>query len=197
HPLGAAGPGRARASGAGLGGVRRPARAGARPRRLRHAPAAARAAARPQGNGDAGVPHSGRALPHRSSAPTQYRIPAMTPRVLIVEDESLLVMVLEDLLPELGYEVVATAHSVETALQAADAHAPDLAILDINLAGDASFPIADELDRRGIPYLFASGYGRSALPPRHADALLVRKPFGRQDLVDGLARLPRRNAARA
>ena len=121
----------------------------------------------------------------------------MTPRVLIVEDESLLVMVLEDLLPELGYEVVATAHSVETALQAADEHAPDMAILDINLAGDASFPIADELDRRGIPYLFATGYGRQALPARHADAVLVRKPFGRQDLADALAGMPRRKIVRA
>lgn len=121
----------------------------------------------------------------------------MSRRVLIVEDESLLVMVLEDLLPELGYEVAATAHSVETALQATEAQSPDLAILDINLAGHSSFPIADELDRRGIPYLFATGYGSTALPSRHADALLVRKPFGRQDLADGLARLSRRRTARA
>ena len=120
----------------------------------------------------------------------------MTPRVLIVEDESLLVMVLEDLLPELGYEVVATAHSVQTALQAMDEHEPDVAILDINLAGAASFPIADELGRRGIPYLFASGYGRAALPVRHADAVLVRKPFGRQELADALAGMPERKAAR-
>jgi CheY-like chemotaxis protein len=121
----------------------------------------------------------------------------MTSRVLIVEDESLLVMVLEDLLPELGYAVAATAHSVDTALEATDAHDPDLAILDINLAGTASFAIADELDRRGIPYLFASGYGRGALPERHAGAVLVRKPFGRQDLADALAGMPRRGAVRA
>src|SRR5690606_17798512 len=118
----------------------------------------------PPGYGDPGIPPGGRALPHRSPPPQPCRNPSMTPRVLIVEDESLLVMVLEDLLPELGYEVVATAHSVETALQAMDEHEPDIAILDINLTGAASFPIADELARREIPHLFAPRSHRAAPP---------------------------------
>lgn len=114
----------------------------------------------------------------------------MTLRVLIVEDESLLVMVLEDLLPDLGYRVEATAHSIDTAIQAIDAHALDLAILDINLAGTPSFPVADLLVERGIPFLFASGYGETVLPPHHAHAPLVQKPFGKRELQAALKALP-------
>ncbi|TYT25530.1 response regulator [Luteimonas viscosa] len=119
----------------------------------------------------------------------------MTRRVLIVEDESLLVMVLEDLLPELGYRVEATAHSVDTATQALERHELDLAILDINLSGDSSFPIADALAARGIPFLFASGYGQAILPERHAGAVLVQKPFGLRELEEALANLPQREQA--
>ena len=118
----------------------------------------------------------------------------MIPRVLIVEDESLLVMVLEDMLPELGYEVVASAYSVDSALRTLEAHEPDLAILDVNLGGARSFPVADALAIRGIPFVFASGYGESILPDRHASALLVPKPYGRQELEAALAKLPPRRA---
>ncbi|TDK25991.1 response regulator [Luteimonas aestuarii] len=116
----------------------------------------------------------------------------MARRVLIVEDESLLVMVLEDLLPELGYDVVATANSVATSLDALDAHAVDLAILDINLAGEASFPIADALAARGTPFLFATGYGSSVVPARHDKAPLVQKPYGRRELEKALRTLSER-----
>ncbi|MDH7454736.1 response regulator [Luteimonas composti] len=116
----------------------------------------------------------------------------MTPQVFIVEDESLLVMVLEDMLPEIGYEVAATAHSVPSALQVLEANDPDLAILDVNLAGKPSFPVADALAIRGIPFLFASGYGESILPDRHANVPLVPKPYGRRELETALARLPPR-----
>jgi CheY-like chemotaxis protein len=113
----------------------------------------------------------------------------MTRKVLIVEDESLLVMVLEDLLPDLGYRVDATANSVETALQALEDNAIDLAILDINLAGEASFPIADALTARGIPFVFATGYGNNIVPPAHASAPLVQKPFGKRELEKALGSL--------
>ena len=116
----------------------------------------------------------------------------MTRRVLLVEDESLLVMVLEDMLPELGYEVVASAHSVASALEALEADEPDMAILDVNLGGTRSFPVADALAIRGIPFVFASGYGESILPDRHSHAPLVPKPYGRQELATALAQLPPR-----
>lgn len=116
----------------------------------------------------------------------------MMRQVFIVEDESLLVMVLEDMLPELGYEVAATAHSVPAALQALESHEPDLAILDVNLAGKPSFPVADALKLRGIPFVFASGYGESILPDRHASVPLVPKPYGRRELETALSALPPR-----
>lgn len=116
----------------------------------------------------------------------------MASRVLIVEDESLLVMVLEDLLPELGYEVAATANSIATALEALTSHPVDLAILDINLAGEASFPIADALAARGTPFLFATGYGSSVVPPRHTTVPLVQKPYGRRELEKALRALSER-----
>lgn len=116
----------------------------------------------------------------------------MASRVLIVEDESLLVMVLEDLLPELGYHVAATANSIATALDALAKHPIDFAILDINLAGEASFPIADALATRGTPFLFATGYGSSVVPPRHARVPLVQKPYGRRELENALRALSQR-----
>jgi len=116
----------------------------------------------------------------------------MNRQVLIVEDESLLVMVLEDILPELGYDVCASAGSVSSALHVLQSQDPDLAILDINLGGHRSFPVADVLRERGIPFLFASGYTQSILPERHAEAVLVAKPYGRSELEDALARLPPR-----
>jgi CheY-like chemotaxis protein len=119
----------------------------------------------------------------------------MKRQVFLVEDEALLVMVLEDMLPELGYEVVASAHSVGSALQALEAHEPDLAILDVNLGGSRSFPVADALVLRGIPFLFASGYGESILPDRHAGAPLVPKPYGRYELERALANLPPRKTS--
>ncbi len=77
----------------------------------------------------------------------------MTMRVLLVEDESLVAMLLEDGLTELGYEVAATVADVDAALQALHAGNLDLALLDINLAGTLSFPIAEELDARPALYV--------------------------------------------
>ena len=81
------------------------------------------------------------------------------PRVLIVEDEFLLVMLLEDLLPTLGYTVAGSAGSVEHALAKLDTAEVDLAVVDVNLAGEPSFPVADALRARGVPFLFTTGYG--------------------------------------
>lgn len=119
----------------------------------------------------------------------------MPKRTLIVEDESLLVMVLEDLLPELGYTVAATADTVDAALLALDTREIDLAILDVNLGGTESFPVADALAARGIPFLFATGYGAMGLPECYADTLVLQKPYGQRDLEAALATLPVRQTA--
>ena len=95
--------------------------------------------------------------------------PAAAMRVFIVEDEAMLVMLLEDLLPTLGYDVVGSAASVEQALERLPSLEADMAMVDVNLAGAESFPVADALRERGIPFLFTTGYGRQGLPARFAD----------------------------
>ena len=111
------------------------------------------------------------------------------PRVFIVEDEFLLVMLLEDLLPTLGYTVAGSAGSVEHALAKLDTAEVDLAVVDVNLAGEPSFPVADALRARGVPFLFTTGYGQQGLPERFADAAVLAKPFRRQDIQNALAGL--------
>jgi DNA-binding response OmpR family regulator len=104
------------------------------------------------------------------------------PRVLIVEDEMLVAMLIEDTVMDLGLEVVGPMMRLETALEAAANEAFDFAILDINLAGKTSFPVADCLVERGIPFMFASGYGAAGLSERYRDAPIVQKPFAPHQL---------------
>ena len=111
------------------------------------------------------------------------------PRVFIVEDESMLVMLLEDLLPTLGYEVAGSAASVDQALADLPAAQTDLVIIDVNLAGTPSFPVADALRAQGVPFLFTTGYGQQGLPERFADAPVLAKPFRRQDIEHALTRV--------
>jgi CheY-like chemotaxis protein len=103
-------------------------------------------------------------------------------RVLLVEDEMMVAMLVEDLVAELGHEVTASAAHLDEALALAQSGDFDLAILDLNLGGDRSVAVADVLAKRRIPFLFASGYGVGGLPPEHRDAVVVQKPFAAHDL---------------
>src|SRR5882762_9114716 len=85
-------------------------------------------------------------------------------RILVVEDELMIRMLLEDMLGELGYTVAAEAARVEEALEAAKNADFDLAILDVNLNGQPISPVADALVARGRPFVFATGYGEQGLP---------------------------------
>jgi CheY-like chemotaxis protein len=98
-------------------------------------------------------------------------------RVFIVEDEALVLMTLEDSLAALGCEVVASVLDIDEALAKGGALAFDVAILDVNLAGQSVEPVADLLARRGIPFVFSSGYGPSALPADYRDRPLLAKPY--------------------
>lgn len=113
----------------------------------------------------------------------------MARRVLIVEDEPLLAMNLEDMLTELGHLVVATATRIDKALSLADCSEIDLAILDINLAGSNSFQVAASLRKRGIPFIFTSGYGPAGLGDGYRESHLLTKPFGIRELEFTIARL--------
>lgn len=104
-------------------------------------------------------------------------------RVLLVEDEAPIALLMEDMLIELGHDVVEIAAHLEPALEAAQSDEIDFALLDINLNGLNSFPVADALDARHIPYAFATGFGLQGIAEAYRDRPLVKKPFLMQDLA--------------
>ncbi|HEV7122319.1 MAG TPA: response regulator [Rhodanobacter sp.] len=97
-------------------------------------------------------------------------------RILMVEDEMLLALSLEDMLRLLGCEVVKAAR-LHKALKLVDTEKIDGALLDVNLDGESVYPVAAELDRRGIPYAFMSGYGSDMLDADYRDRPALLKPF--------------------
>jgi len=108
-------------------------------------------------------------------------------RVLVVEDEPIVAMLLEDYLIELGHDVVGPVSTVADAL-AHIAGAPfDFAVLDINLSGERSDAVAAALDAIRRPYIFATGYGRHGLP-EGSDRIVLQKPYRLDQIADALAR---------
>lgn len=104
-------------------------------------------------------------------------------RVLIVEDEMLISMHLEGLLTELGHYVVDQASRIEKAMALAHDSDIDFAVLDINVAGVRSFPVADVLRQRGIPFAFATGYGADGLESGYRNVPVLQKPYSLEDLA--------------
>lgn len=99
-------------------------------------------------------------------------------RILIVEDEPLIAMMLEDFIEVLGKEVAGTADSVSDALRLIEGGGIDAAILDVNLrGGEKSWPIADALAAQGTPFLFASGGTSDLIADPHRDRVVLTKPF--------------------
>lgn len=107
-------------------------------------------------------------------------------RVLVVEDEMLVSLLIEDLLEEHCCIVIGPFDRVPGALEAARTESIDLAVLDVNVAGTKVYPVAELLAARGIPFVLVSGYGRSALPEQHPDWVVCSKPFRADDLVGTL-----------
>jgi DNA-binding NtrC family response regulator len=98
-------------------------------------------------------------------------------KILVVEDEMLVAMLLEDMVINLGHTIVGPALRLDAALTLVDAEVIDLAVLDINLAGEQSFPVAAKLAARGVPFIFASGYGAAGLIAPYETAPVLQKPF--------------------
>jgi two-component sensor histidine kinase/CheY-like chemotaxis protein len=115
-------------------------------------------------------------------------------RIMIVEDEALVAMILEDQLEELGISIVATCASVSEAMKAIEKSAPEAAILDVNLGGQLVYPVADRLIDRGIPFVFVTGYGRESVDQRYSFVKVLEKPVERQAL-EGLFSIPRHSGA--
>jgi CheY-like chemotaxis protein len=103
-------------------------------------------------------------------------------RVFIVEDEALILFTLQDMLEELGCEVVASALRIDEALAKGGKLAFDVAILDVNVAGERIDSVADLLASRGVPFLFATGYDASSLPAAHRGCVVMAKPYRTSDL---------------
>jgi DNA-binding response OmpR family regulator len=117
-----------------------------------------------------------------------------TRKILVVEDEALVAMLVEDALLDAGFAVIGPAATVDEALALLDDERPDAVVLDLNLAGETSTPVADLLAARGIPYVIATGYGASGLPPGHQDAMVLAKPYDPAELTSMLGRICREAA---
>ena len=110
-------------------------------------------------------------------------------KVLVVEDERFVVWFLEDMLAELACMVVGPASTVNQALAMIDAEAIDAAVLDVNLNGQMSYPIADALAARGVPFVFSTGYDKDRLLDGYRTFAVLQKPYHRAELEDTLAGL--------
>lgn len=103
-------------------------------------------------------------------------------RVLLVEDETLVALLLEDMLGELGHAVVGPVARLDKALEMAAGEPIDIAILDVNINGGQSYPVAEALAARDIPFVFSTGYGQRSLPAQYRDQPTLQKPFQQHDL---------------
>ena len=115
---------------------------------------------------------------------------AERPRVLVVEDEALVAFELEDIISEGGFAVVGPANALDSALVAAEREPIDAAVLDINLRGELSFPVAYRLRSRQIPFFFLTGYvGEIMVPADLQGVKVLSKPYQAQRLLTTLRRL--------
>lgn len=110
-------------------------------------------------------------------------------RVLVVEDEMMVSMLIEDMLGELGCQVVGPAARLDEAMALAREADLDCAVLDVNLGGQPIFPLADLLRERGRPFAFATGYGDAGLRDVDRGTPVLQKPFREVDLARVLGEL--------
>ena len=110
-------------------------------------------------------------------------------RLLLVEDEAMVAMMLEDMLSDLGCVVVGVAGSVSSGLALADDDDVQLdgAVLDVNLGGETVYPVAAALKARGVPFVFSTGYARSGVAADYEGVPVLAKPYELSTLASGLA----------
>jgi len=108
-------------------------------------------------------------------------------RILLVEDETAVSFLIEDMLKELGCANIWHARGVDQAIAILRDRQPDAAVLDVNLAGEPGYPIAERLESAQIPFLFATGYGRNGIPAQWASKPTIQKPFRYDALAQALA----------
>ena len=107
-------------------------------------------------------------------------------RIFVVDDELMIRMLLDDMLTDVGYTMTAEAGSIDEAMAVASRADFDIAILDVNLAGQPITPVAEILVRRGLPFVFATGYGERGVPEEFRTYPTLQKPFQLEALADAL-----------
>lgn len=107
-------------------------------------------------------------------------------RLLLVEDEALIALMLENMVEGMGCAVTGLAPRVALGVSMAEAGDFDVAILDVNVAGENVEPVAERLAARGVPFVFATGYGEAGVPLRFRDRPVVAKPFRSEQLEAAL-----------
>jgi CheY-like chemotaxis protein len=110
-------------------------------------------------------------------------------RVLVVEDEMMVLMMIEDMLADLGCESVTAAATTDQAIALIKTQVFDAAMLDMNLNGTKNSSIADALGARGVPFIFSTGYSGHNMMNRHQDRPILKKPFQFEELAAILTRL--------
>jgi len=113
-------------------------------------------------------------------------------KVLVVEDEGAVALLIEEMLEDLGCKIAASTARFAQACRIAATADIDLAVLDINLDGQPAFPIAEILRERQIPFLFSTGYGKSGLPHEFTGQPVIGKPFSMAELQKAIASILRR-----
>ena len=108
-------------------------------------------------------------------------------RVLLVEDEAIIAMLLEDMLGDLGHRVAAIAGRIDQAAKLAAELPVDLAIIDVNLNGEQTYALAETLAGRGVPFIFATGYGVSGLKEEWRRVPTLQKPFQEGALKEAIS----------
>lgn len=109
-------------------------------------------------------------------------------RILVVEDETMLFFLAEDMLTELGCATVWHASRVKEALAFLEQEKPDVAMLDVNLAGEPVYPVAERLAAANIPFVFATGYGSAGLSHPFTSRPVIQKPFNADMLGEALGK---------
>jgi CheY-like chemotaxis protein len=116
-------------------------------------------------------------------------------RVFVVEDEALVSMFIDDTLSDIGCTTVSIAGSLADAMQKVATLAFDAAILDVNLQGEQTFPVAELLNQKGIPFVFSTGYGNAGIPEALRCVPILQKPFLERDLKEALSAALRQSAS--
>ena len=107
-------------------------------------------------------------------------------RILVVEDEAAISLLLEDMLLDFGCEVIGPSARLAPALEAVEKEKVDIAILDVNVAGESVYPVTEALQARSIPFVFSTGYGSQGIKDAFRDRPVLQKPFAQHDLKQKL-----------